>query len=238
MNKKIKLNTKWINQNAYSIIEKLEQESIEVYKFLKKEYEKTDIKQNYLFQFVFRNFYRLDNAGLTPEFKKEYFNILEKNKKNEPDIKKILLELSKFRNRKGQITLQFSFTTKLLNMIDDNMPIYDSQVAKIFGFSRPYNSDFSVKMEKYLNQYKILTEVYANILNQNLLSETITLFDQKFNNNNLSTVKKIDFILWSAGKLVNKKKRIKKEKLGDNGMHTLEELDEMDKMLKKYQRDH
>jgi hypothetical protein len=34
-----------------------------------------------VFQFTFRSFYRLDNAGLTPEFKSKYFALLEESRK-------------------------------------------------------------------------------------------------------------------------------------------------------------
>ena len=67
-----------INNHTQAIIDNISYESIEVYNFLRKEYEKKNITDNYLFQFVYRSFYRLDNAGLPAEFKTEYFNLLER----------------------------------------------------------------------------------------------------------------------------------------------------------------
>lgn len=226
--KKIREITDWIENNSTEIIENIDQESVDVYNFLKTEFKKSNVNENYLFQFVFRSFYRIDNAGLTPEFKKEYFKILEKNRNEKQfTFEKVLRRLYSFPNRKGQSTLQFSFATKMFNTIDDIMPIYDSEVAKMFAMSRPYQSEFEIKLDKYLDQLDKIQNGYEQIINQNLLPETIGLFDQVFKNNKLSEMKKLDFIFWSAGKI-----KTKLAKKGDDGFHTIEELDEIDRKIK------
>lgn len=192
----------WIENHSSEIVNNLEQESIDVYNFLKEEFEKSDVTKNHLFQFVFRSFYRLDNAGLTPEFKKEYFCILEENRyKNEFELEKIIKKLYNFPNRKGQPTLQFSFATKLINTIDDTFPIYDSKVAKMFQFNRPNHSNFDKKLIKYQEQLDEIKSGYNQILNSNLIPTTIQEFDNKFINHKLTNIKKLDFIFWSAGKI-------------------------------------
>ncbi len=200
--KKTKEIANWINRYSNEIIKNIEQESIDVFIFLKSEFLNSDITKNYLFQFVYRSFYRLDNAGLTPEFKTEYFNLLEKNRNAKQfDFKIILKNLFEFPNIKGQNTLQFSFTTKMFNMINNEIPIYDSEVAKMFGFSRPYNKEFDKKLNKYLSQFERILNGYNEIQEKGLLNETLEMFNNKFKNNNLFEIKKIDFIFWSAGKI-------------------------------------
>ncbi len=200
--KKIQEITNWIEDNSTEIIENIDQESVDVYNFLKSEFKKSNVTENYLFQFVFRNFYRIDNAGLTPEFKKEYFKILEQNRNEKQfDFKKVLRRLYSFPNRKGQNTLQFSFATKMFHTINDMMPIYDNEVAKMFSMSRPYQSEFEIKLDKYLDQLDKIQNAYEQIIDQALLPKTIGLFDQVFKDNKLSEMKKLDFIFWSAGKI-------------------------------------
>ena len=114
-------------------------------------------------------------------------------------------------------------------MINNGMPIYDSEVAKMFGFSRPYNKQFEKKLDKYLDQFETISNGYNEIQEKGLLSETLELFNKKFKNNNLFELKKIDFIFWSAGKI---KKKYDKY-VGDNGMHTLDKLDEIDRKIEK-----
>lgn len=192
----------WIENHSAEIIDHIDQESIDVYNFLKKEFHQSDVNKNYLFQFVFRSFYRLDNAGLTPNFKKEYFKILEENRnENQFSFREVLVRLSSFPNRKGQKTFQFSFVTKMLNTIDDSKPIYDSKVAKMFSLSRPYQTDFDIKLKKYLAQLAQIQKGYETIVEQNLLPKTIELFEQNFKDHKLSEMKKLDFIFWSAGKI-------------------------------------
>jgi len=201
MNKIIEI-AEWIENHSTQIIKSIDQESVDVYNFLKKQFSESNITENYLFQFVFRSFYRIDNAGLTPEFKIEYFKILEQNRNEKQfDFKKVLRKLYSFPNRKGQNTLQFSFATKMSNTIDDKMPIYDSEVAKMFSMSRPYQSEFEIKLVKYLDQLNQIKNGYVQIVDRNLLPETIRLFDQAFKDNKLSEMKKLDFIFWSAEKI-------------------------------------
>lgn len=209
---KIREISDWIENHSTEIIGNIDQESIDVYHFIKSEFKKSDVNENHLFQFVFRSFYRIDNAGLTPEFKKEYFKILEQYRNEKQfDFEKVLRRLFSFPNRKGQNTLQFSFVTKMFNTIDDIMPIYDSEVAKIFSLSRPYQSEFEIKLDKYLDQLDKIKIGYEQIIEQNLLPKTIGLFDQVFKDNKLPEMKKLDFIFWSAGKI-----RTKINKKGDN----------------------
>jgi len=224
---KIREISNWIENHSTEILENIDQESVDVYNFLKKEFNKSNVNENYLFQFVYRSFYRIDNAGLTPEFKKEYFKILEQYRNEKQfDFKYVLRRLFTIPNRKGQKTLQFSFVTKLFNTIDDSMPIYDSEVAKIFSLSRPYQSEFEIKLKKYLDQHETIQKGYEQIIEQNLLPKTIGLFDQVFKDNKLSEIKKLDFIFWSAGKI-----KTVMSKKGDDGFLNLEELDVIDRKM-------
>lgn len=204
--KKISEISNWIENYSIEIIENIEHESIDVYNFLKKSFVNSNVNENHLFQFVYRSFYRFDSAGLTSEFKKEYFKMLEQNRNEKQfDFEKVLNHLYNFPNRKGQNTFQFSFVTKLFNTINNSMPIYDSEVARMFSLSRPYQHGFSVKLEKYLYQLEIIQKGFDKIIEQNLMPNTTELFDRKFMNNGLSEMKKLDFIVWSAGKIIAKK---------------------------------
>ncbi len=217
----------WIEDNSESIISNIEQESVAVYLFLQEQFAKTNVTENHLFQFVYRSFYRLDNAGLTPEFKTEYFRILEENKGSGIfDFDSVLRRLHGFKNRKDQESMQFSFVTKLFNTIDPNSPIYDSAVATVFSFKRPYAKDFDAKLEKYLNQLETINNAYTEIRNNQLLSATVGLFNKKFPGHNLSEVKILDFIFWSAGKILESTSH-----LAEDGYHTIAELDKIDEKL-------
>lgn len=194
----------WIETNNTRIIQNIDNESIDVFNFLKDQFSNSNITSNYLFQFVYRSYYRLDNAGLTSEFKAEYFNILQEIRQEKNlNFGNVLQRLYTFPNKKGQYSFQFSFVTKMFNTINNDLPIYDGEVARMFSFTRPYQANFSTKLQKFLKQLEIIQDGYHHIIENNLLPITTSKFDQHFISNKLSEMKKIDFIFWSAGKLFN-----------------------------------
>lgn len=201
-----------ISQN--DIIQSLKQEYIDVYLFLKSELEKeTTITNNYLFQFVFRSFYGMNRAGLTSKFYEEYFETLEKYKRKPEsfNLKKVALEFLDFKSIKKKNeekkSLQFSFLTKLYHSINMDMPIYDKYVCKTCGLSQNYILDESRRLESLLNAYGKIEEVYSTITKENLLSETVKEFDEKFKNPKMNVTMKYDFIFWQAGKLLEERKK-------------------------------
>lgn len=199
--------TNLILNNSQEIIQNISTESIDVYSFLKAQFDNSNVIENYLFQFVYRSFYRLDNAGLTPQFKTEYFNILEEYRKYEIfDFEKILERLYNFKNHKGQNTFQFSFVTKMQNTIFNYKPIYDREVAEVFAFKRPLQKQFRDKLNIFQEQLAIIDNTYNSLIVNQSLNDIIILFDIKFPNHNLEDMKKFDFIFWSAGKIIRKVK--------------------------------
>ena len=54
-----------IEGNHEPIVQAIGQESVQLYLFLSRQFAHGSIKDNQIFQFIFRSFYRLDNAGHT-----------------------------------------------------------------------------------------------------------------------------------------------------------------------------
>jgi hypothetical protein len=214
MNDKEEKVVKYISNNQNSIIANIAYESVAVYQYLKTEFEKTDVSENHCFQFVFRSFYGLDSAGLKDDFKKKYFELLQQNKGNpSPDFRSIIKQLYEIKNIKEKESLQISFTSKLIHTLQNDYPIYDSKVANLMKFrylSNEKNADKNVfptkRMEGYLEQIHELKQLYGCIkkqIGENLFIE----FDNRFKVD-ISHEKKIDFILWSAGKLKEKEDKM------------------------------
>lgn len=203
----------WIESRSQSIVSNINFESVDVYKFLRAQFLTSNIEENYLFQFVYRSFYRLDNAGLTADLKREYFKILEENRNNDSyDFESALKRLYTFENHKGQNTVQFSFITKLFNTINNNMPIYDNEVAEVFNMTQPYYcKGFEKKLSKYMAQFELIGKAYSEVLEFNLLPLTTTEFDKRFQNHGLTEMKRLDFIFWSAGKIKSSKALVNKK---------------------------
>lgn len=200
-----------IETNAEKIVRAIERESVEVYRFLSDEFARGSVSENYVFQFTYRSFYRLDNAGLTPEFKRKYFVLLEEARNlPEVDLPGLTQELFVIPNRKGHQSLQFSFVSKLANTVNPQYPIYDAKVASVFGFRAPYNhKTFDVRLNEYMAFYNKLRGIYAEILDSDLLQWLRQMFRDIYAAppERIPEIKVLDFIFWSAGKLSFEAKR-------------------------------
>lgn len=194
-----------IETNAEKIVQLIGNESVDVYRFLSNRFREKDPKEDKVFQFIFRSFYRLDNAGLTDEFKTKFFELLSIAKAEQQiDIPKIVLSLFDIPNRKGQASLQFSFVTKLAATVESTSPIYDAEVASIFGFRAPYNyKPFEQRLSEYTRFYTELRSLYQTIIDQDCLREARAMFRARYqcSESDVPETKVLDFIFWSAGKL-------------------------------------
>ena len=194
--------------NAQLIVEGIGGESVDVYLFLSDEFARGPVTQNSVFQFVYRSFYRIDNAGLTPEFKSAYFQCLERSRAAlEVDLGVIAKKLHEIPNRKGDASLQFSFVTKMANTVNPSYPIYDAEVAKVFDFRPPYSyKPFDTRLQEYLAFYRFLRQFYEEIIAHGSMKELVELFEKTYSPAaaRVPLAKILDFTFWSAGKLSGK----------------------------------
>lgn len=198
-----------IEANAAAIVDSIGAESVTVFAYLLDEFAEGPVDTNLVFQFVYRSFYRLDNAGLSPEFKSEYFVLMEqsRNDPREISLETLVRKLYDFPGRNKRRGLQFSFVTKLANMINPDYPIYDSEVAKVFRFRPPASSrPLEDRLADYLKFYATMRSTYAEILKNNLLEQPRLTFRHKYtvHEAKIAEVKVLDFIFWSAGKLISR----------------------------------
>jgi hypothetical protein len=191
-----------IDEKQDDILSNLDSESITIYSFLKTEYLKGNIQENLVFQFVFRKFYGLDNAGLSEMIKIHFFKLLAEKQTN---LEIILSDLYEIPRKKGDKSMQFSFATKLLHTIDDCKPIYDTEIGSL-TYPRPKHSDKDTMIQSYLELYNKLEQLNAELLENDKIKRVISKFRSQFHvdTKKMSDVKALDFIMWSLGKLKEK----------------------------------
>lgn len=194
-----------IEKNSTNIVEMVGTEAVEVSRYIFARYRKVDPAKDKVFQFLFRSAYRIDNAGLTVEFKKKFFEIFREAKNQGcADIREIVRTLQPIPNKRGHPSLQFSFATKLANTVDSTMPLYDDWVAKTFCFQKPRNHlDFESRLSQYMAFYNVLRTLYEKIIEEDLLAGPREHFRRFYAPaaTKISEQKILDFIFWSAGKL-------------------------------------
>ena len=198
---------KEIDEEQDGILSRLTFESIAVYSFLKNEYAKENILNNLVFQFVFISYYKLDNAGLSDEIKRCFFELLAQKQTN---LELILSKLYEIPTLKGVNTIQFSFATKLLHTIDNDKPLFDSNVEKSTNI-KLRGSDKDTKIRSRIEAYDSLEKLYAKLKEDDKTKKLISKFRLKFkvNDEKIFDTKVLDFIMWSLGRPKNQRKKNK-----------------------------
>jgi len=174
------------------------------YIFIKEKFLSNQIDEQ--FKGVFCSFYALNGAGgLNKPQKDEFFKILFDR---EVDLEKILKRLygvAGYRNKKKMF---LSFSTKLIHTVNESLPIYDRNIAKILGLpNQTHFGSFEDKLKNRLSIYATLKEQFNKLLSNKEIKSILLDFRKKlknetatqsiFNNTNITDSKLLDSILWT-----------------------------------------
>lgn len=197
--------TKKLKKNKDKIIRKLKERSkeLEPYFYIKKTYDNDcQISNNRNFQDAYRKFYIMNSAGLTHKHFEKYFQLLEGKETN---LEEILNQLYQIKTLRNVHSIQFSFGTKLLHTINNDLPIYDIHIASMTNLLQPNDSalEKSLRIAKRLELYNQLIDFYKNILEEReikqLLENVRTEF--KWAEDKISNLKVLDYLLWICNQL-------------------------------------
>ncbi len=161
------------------------------------------------FKKVFSAFYGIRFAS--EDFRTAYFDKMQElrnHRTGDVNVAQLTNELiDKWsKGKKGEIVekVQFSFVTKLLNIMNDReYPIYDSNIIAVFGFKakdKPKGSDSKAKIEKYVKLYDEIREVSQKLVKD--YGDKIKLFRENIchaDNEELSDLRIIDLLIWKLG---------------------------------------
>ena len=162
--------------------------ALDKYKYIKENLYKCDVSKDPVFQKKFNSFYRVRRDE---KWRKKFYNYFEKNKNNtnigfETILKDLLLETG---------NIEASFSSKMLSLINNDMPIWDQYVLKNAGVAQP--SQGSDRFDSTVSVYSQLCEWYECYLKTENSKECIRHFDKTFPKyKEISDIKKIDFYLW------------------------------------------
>ena len=183
------------------------------YKFLKEIYNMPTthrIAEDYYFKRIFESFYALLKQYLG-DYPNRLYNKMDDIR--DKGIGKLTpQEVSNMANTlSGNDGFQFSFTTKMLNLEDDEYyPIYDRMVALVFGF--PINclgykkyKENSEKEKLYAEWYDHIKNVYEKLENEPVVIDIVNKFKTIFDCD-LHYMRIIDIIFWQLGKAIDKKR--------------------------------
>ncbi len=141
-----------------------------------------------------------------------YFQYLKENLGNTSlSFEKVLKDLydSHISDR-----VEASFSSKLLATVNPNMPVWDQNVFYQLKIPKPKtdSNHKDYQINETIKTYQVLMDKILEYLNSDLGREYIRVFNQVFDEvfqddcdifiwkENITDVKKIDFVLWSLGK--------------------------------------
>lgn len=184
-----------------SIISKISYTDLAVYKFIQEQFESSDVSQNLIFQYVYCKYYTLDLQKVDELFIKGYFELMQslKGSKN-IDMESLLFKVYGIETKREK-KLHYSFTSKLAHTIDNNIPIWDSRIAKVFNLNLTSVKDNGVNGDNFCSIIETLQYEYNKLISESMISSAISKFDSKFGELKISDIKKLDFLFWSLGKL-------------------------------------
>ena len=143
------------------------------------------------FRKLYNGFYRLRQKP--SKWYDDYYSLFLECKTKEYSFKELLTILYK---KTGEI--HPSFCSKMLATLNPDKPIWDQYVLLWLGFSLKKIKDDNLKIEYYSNVYDQIEKEYLSHLEDRNIKEAIALFDKMIpEGKNISSVKKIDFMLWS-----------------------------------------
>jgi hypothetical protein len=171
---------------------------LDQYKYLIDTFRHTDTTRDEQFQQAYRSYWRMGAARLSDGFCNAYFGLLEELKAfDRTDVEGVAIRLFNIAsNSKGERKLHFSFSTKMVHMLQTDMPVYDSLVAQ-FYFLAEEGATFEERLRNRLESYRFLVKEYRRVLDEGLLAPSITAFRARFTiAATFTDTKIIDTLIW------------------------------------------
>ena len=179
--------------------------TVQIYCTLKQVFKDTTrtLEDNEDFQKEFSKFYGIQRF-IGVDFDKTYYSIMAQLRdKTEYDERELCEKL------KDGDKIQFSFITKMLNMINDaKYPIYDQNIARAFGIN-PSSFNNQNKIDNYLSCYQIIKNTYNELLLQPRCKSILASFRSaiKIEEDKISDMRVLDIIIWKIGGEIKKNNR-------------------------------
>ncbi len=209
----------FLNKNFDMFLEEFSQDEIERYRDIKLQFERLNgaVANNRDFREDFIIFYDLKFYQRDDQEEKSidvYFNLLSNETLQE--------RITQFRDLNGfkeifhsvfdkidEISNKnvFSYTTKLIHTINPIFPIYDVNVRVAHDLEEIYDFQRDKKDASW-SQYNQILDIYKQILVNVDFNKILNRIEKSRDIIFLSNLKKIDFIIWCMGKVIEKVRKI------------------------------
>jgi len=189
-----------INRHFDELLRSVKQkEDIDPYVWMIRELPNRDVAHDEEFQKKYASYWALNGAGLGQTFRAEYFSLMEREKcSGTADVERVTRKLYEIPvNSKDKRALQFSFASKLVHMVNPELPVCDRMVETFYFLPRSYVGETEKKLENLLASYGFLIKEYDRIVRERLLADSLQKFRRHFSLPPVySDHKIIDTLIW------------------------------------------
>ena len=173
--------------------------------YLTKQFRACDVTKNDVYKLIYSRYYGLKGAGLSELFFHRYFEQLENTKDTGFDPFAIAQSLKQYPNRKGQLSLQFSFISKIGTTFDPDLPIYDSRIVELFGIrNSKIIRNYDERLFAHLEDYEEIKRRVDVCLNEPRFLEIVNKCREINSTGILPDRRLADLILWAYHQIATK----------------------------------
>jgi hypothetical protein len=198
-----------INRHIEQLLDSINRaREIRPYKQLVGQLRRVNVATDTEFQRLYRRYWAMNAARLSTDFCAEYFSLLERLKDGPvPSVERVARLLYDVPTRAdGQQTLQFAFASKMVHMLNHQLPVYDSRVARFYFLpQRPQGAPFEERLQHLLRSYEFLITEHRRVLDNGILKDAIGRFRRRFGlGNDYTDNKVVDTLIWGFTALLEK----------------------------------
>lgn len=194
---------KVIEYNASKVIGMITSDLIEPFIYIQTEYKKTNVSTNETFQNIFCQYYQINVEQAGQEYLSNYFQNLEMFKNTDKiDVEEICVALSYTKDSNGKYqVINYEYISYFLNLLNNQFTVWHKEFLKMFGIPLPYFLDTGKEIRYFeLSLIRIYKE-FDEIMRLNLLTNSFSLFDEKYPDVNFSIEKKLEFLFLAFDKI-------------------------------------
>lgn len=151
------------------------------------------------YQTRYKTYWRLGAARLSAGYGDAYFKALQAARRKAPSVTDLAMALyASPTHKNGKKSLQFSFATKLVHMVNPAIPVYDSLVAAFYFFRDPPRKlPIAQRVGALGGFHAFLQSEYDRVLKHHLLAQAITCFRQTLKPQHFTDEKVVDSLIWA-----------------------------------------
>lgn len=163
--------------------------ALDKYKYILEEKNKCNISTNIKFQKTFNRFFMIRRDE---KWRKIYYNYFE-NIKNNKNVS--FEEIIKYLYHKTG-NIEASFASKMLAIINPNMPIWDQYIITNLEF-KVEGKEKEERLNNTISIYNDIIKKEKELLKRNDVKQAIKDFKNKYKDYKLTDIKILDYLLWN-----------------------------------------